>query len=243
MPLHAAVKLEPVCGDHSAQKGTLRAFQSHKLLREIPHCSLVDWFGALWAPYLSPYYARAAGASPRGGGRGWRAESHVYTLGGSRLADARSQHEEGTAAQSHHVQLAAASHAARAAYCLQGSASAASWAGGGAGDPPRPPALLSRTARSPSKVRSAVGTLVHRPLPPLGARGAAQSPMRPPGGFHGSSFRSLDMSWTCHGRVMDEGHGSPFPPPGPHRVALVELEGAPAVGVPRRVQEGSWKGS
>jgi len=47
--LHAAVKLEPVCGDHSAQKGTLRAFQSQAFGR---NPRLVD-FGALWAPYLN----------------------------------------------------------------------------------------------------------------------------------------------------------------------------------------------
>ena len=42
--LHAAVKLEPVCGDHSAQKGTQRAIQSQAFVR---NPTLVD-FGALW---------------------------------------------------------------------------------------------------------------------------------------------------------------------------------------------------
>ena len=44
--LHAAVKSEPVCGDHSAQKGTLRAFQSQAMAR---NPTVVD-FGALASP-------------------------------------------------------------------------------------------------------------------------------------------------------------------------------------------------
>ena len=44
--LHAPVKSKPVCGDHSAQKGTLRAIQSQIFAR---NPTLVD-FGALRTP-------------------------------------------------------------------------------------------------------------------------------------------------------------------------------------------------
>ena len=44
--LHAAVKSEPVCGDHSAHRRDRRAFQSQAIAR---NPTLVD-FGALWAP-------------------------------------------------------------------------------------------------------------------------------------------------------------------------------------------------
>ena len=45
--LHAPVKSEPVCGDHSAHRRERRAFQSQAIAR---NPTLVD-FGALWAPY------------------------------------------------------------------------------------------------------------------------------------------------------------------------------------------------
>ena len=52
MCLHAAVnKLEPVCGDHSAQKGTLRAFQSQAFGRN-PRLPC----GGLWHHKPRPTY-------------------------------------------------------------------------------------------------------------------------------------------------------------------------------------------
>ena len=45
--LHAAVKSEPVCGDHSACRRYMRAFQSRAIAR---NPRLVD-FGALSTPY------------------------------------------------------------------------------------------------------------------------------------------------------------------------------------------------
>ena len=63
--LHAAVKSEPVCGDHSACRRYMRAFQSQAIAR---NPRLVD-FGALSSPYWGAGRARtrcSIGCSPLG---------------------------------------------------------------------------------------------------------------------------------------------------------------------------------
>ena len=70
--LHAAVKSEPVCGDHSAHRRDMRALFRVKRLREIPHW----WkFGALRTP---PTLERQRGdlAVRRRARQRWASRSH-----------------------------------------------------------------------------------------------------------------------------------------------------------------------